>query len=156
MQKKYGMENVLPSHTSLALLQVLGASLGSSLCFVLLSQLDSENMQKYAGLYAEVYLLHILHLYALPTLLMKSSTGKRHLVSGCHQALLDVLGTKNSRYFTRPEDLDVDLEVCKSAAATAKKLLSSRAGSALRIGSIIERKAPQRALHYWSITGQTW
>ena len=33
----------------------------------------SENMQKYADLYvkyAEVYLLHILHLYALPTLLM--------------------------------------------------------------------------------------
>ena len=33
----------------------------------------SENMQKYEVLYvkyAEVYLLHILHLYALPTLLM--------------------------------------------------------------------------------------
>ena len=32
-------------------------------------------MQKYAGLfakYAEIYILHILHLYALPTLLMKS------------------------------------------------------------------------------------
>ena len=35
-------------------------------------------MQKYAGLYvkyAEVYLLHILHLYALPTLLMESGQG---------------------------------------------------------------------------------
>ena len=38
-----------------------------------MQKICSENTQKYAGLYvkyAEVYLLHILHLYALLTLLM--------------------------------------------------------------------------------------
>ena len=39
-------------------------------------------MQKYAVLYAtyaEVYILHILHLYALPTLLMVTAAGLRLL-----------------------------------------------------------------------------
>ena len=38
-----------------------------------MQEICSENMQKYAGLhikYTEVYFLHILHLHALPTLLM--------------------------------------------------------------------------------------
>ena len=42
-----------------------------------MQKICSENMQKYAVLYAtyaEVYILHILHLYALPTLLMQPVT----------------------------------------------------------------------------------
>ena len=44
-------------------------------------KIRSENMQKYAVLYAtyaDVHILHILHLYALPTLLMSAASRRRH------------------------------------------------------------------------------
>ena len=87
---------------------------------------------------------------------MKTKTAKgqyiscsRHLVTGGHRAGMDVLGAKNPGKYTDQMQLlwqepqqDGDLEVSKSAAATANKQSSSRAGSAQQTGCIVERITP--------------